>query len=119
MQLAERAVEKFGCAKTEAINFASGSIRTEMAFNAKKCFEEKSVLIPACADVREDIHSMKRIITTAGNVRLQAEKETDVSGHADRFWGLALALHASQTDFMPVVVTSHRRRESGTLLKGY
>jgi len=119
MQLAERAVEKFGNAKTEAINFASGSIRTEMAFNAKKCFEERSVFIPPCSDVREDIHSMKRILTTAGNVRLQAEKETDVSGHADRFWGMALALHASQTDFMPIVVTSHRRRESGTLLSGY
>jgi phage FluMu gp28-like protein len=119
MQLAERAIERFGHSKVEAINFASGNIRTEMAFYTKKCFEERSVLIPPSADVREDIHSMKRVVTTAGNVRLQAEKETDVSGHADRFWGLALSLHAAQNDFGPLIVTSRRRRESGGILNNY
>jgi phage FluMu gp28-like protein len=119
MQLAERAIERFGSAKVEAVNFSAGGIRTEMAFHTKKCFEERSVLIPSSAEVREDIHSMKRVITTAGNVRLEAEKETDVTGHADRFWALALALHAAQNEFSPVTVSSRRRRESGNILNNY
>lgn len=119
MQLAERAIERFGSAKVEAVNFASGNIRTEMAFFTKKCFEERSVLIPPSSDVREDLHSMKRVITTAGNVRLEAEKETDVTGHADRFWALALALHAAQNEFSPLVVSSRRRREAGNILSNY
>jgi phage FluMu gp28-like protein len=119
MQLAERAQERYGESKVEAINFATGSIRTDMAFNTKKCFEEKSVLIPGEREIREDLHSMKKIITTAGNVRLQAEKDEDVQGHADRFWGLSLALHASQVELGPVTVSSRRKRDSGSLLKYY
>jgi phage FluMu gp28-like protein len=120
MQLAERAQEKFGEGKVEAINFATGSIRTDMAFYTKKCFEERSLLIPfADRVIRDDLHSMKKIVTTAGNIRLQAEKDEDVQGHADRFWGLSLALHAGQTELGPIWASSSRRRESGSITKGY
>jgi phage FluMu gp28-like protein len=43
--------------------------------------------------IREDVASIRRIITTAGNVRYDAP-HTD-EGHADRAWALALALHAA------------------------
>lgn len=50
--------------------------------------------IPKSADIlREDICSIRREITTAGNVRYDAP-HTD-KGHADSAWALALALNAS------------------------
>lgn len=53
--------------------------------------------LPGCEkgtaeDLRKDIASIRRIITTAGNVRYDAPRTA--KGHADRAWSLALALHA-------------------------
>jgi phage FluMu gp28-like protein len=45
------------------------------------------------AALRDDLASLRRIVTTAGNVRYDAP-HTD-EGHADRAWALALALHAA------------------------
>lgn len=53
--------------------------------------------IPNCAPgtadaLRKDIASIRRIVTTAGNVRYDAARTS--AGHADRAWSLMLALHA-------------------------
>lgn len=47
----------------------------------------------AADNLREDLCSLRRIITTSGNVRYDAP-HTD-RGHADRAWALALAAHAA------------------------
>jgi phage FluMu gp28-like protein len=50
-------------------------------------------LVPRAAEeIRTDVSSIKREITSAGNVRYDAP-HTD-EGHADSAWALALALHA-------------------------
>jgi len=38
---------------------------------------------------------VKKVTTSAGNIRFDAERTND--GHADRFWSLALAVHAGGT----------------------
>lgn len=46
----------------------------------------------SAAGIRDDVCSIRRIITAAGNVRYDAPRTA--KGHADRAWALALALHA-------------------------
>jgi phage FluMu gp28-like protein len=56
-------------------------------------FQDKLVRVPALDAVREDLHSVRKIVTAANNVRLDATRED--GGHGDRFWALALAYHAA------------------------
>jgi len=46
--------------------------------------------------------------TAAGNIRFTAERTPD--GHADRFWALALAVHAAATPAAPIEFQSTGRR---------
>jgi phage FluMu gp28-like protein len=119
IQLAERAQEEFGTAKVEAVNFASGNIRTEMAFNTKREFEDRTALIPDLTEIKDDIHSIKKVTTSANNIRLLADSTEDVSGHADRFWGLSLCLHAGQTNLGPIIIASRGRRKASKLIDKY
>jgi phage FluMu gp28-like protein len=56
--------------------------------------------MPAEADVREDLHSLRKVVTAANNIRLDADR--DERGHADRFWALALVNHAADNFRMPL-----------------
>ena len=60
--------------------------------------------LPADPDVREDLHSVRKVVTKAHHVRLDARR--DDGGHADRFWALALAHHAADEEpsRLPVAV---------------
>ena len=58
-----------------------------------RLFQDRLVRIPAAADVREDLHKVRKVVTASNNVRLEADR--DGGGHADRFWALALACHAA------------------------
>jgi hypothetical protein len=53
--------------------------------------EDRALRIPYDPVIRADLRSVTKQ-TTAGNIRFTAERTTD--GHADRFWALALAVHA-------------------------
>lgn len=96
MQLAERAQEKFGQYLVEAVTF-SGPVKEELAFPLRAAFEDKSVRIPKDDDVRADLRSIKKTATASGNIRFAADHGPN--GHADRFWALALAMHAAADDF--------------------
>lgn len=117
MQLAEEAQLAFGRYRVEGVGFTSKS-KEEMAYQLLRSAEDVSVLIPNDRDVREDLHSVKKITTASGNIRFDAD-ETD-KGHADRFWALALANHAA-SDYHtgPTEVRSRRRRQSATMTRGY
>lgn len=125
MNIAEDAIDEFGEAKVEAINFASGNIRTEMAFGMKSEFEDRSILIPRMVELRDDLHSVKKYTTAANKIRLEAQNDDDnkkntLLGHADRFWMLGLALHASNGVILaPVKIKSGGKRKSSQILKGY
>jgi phage FluMu gp28-like protein len=97
-QLAEEARERFG-SRVEEVTF-SGPVKEDLAITAKRAFEDRRVRVPRDEDVREDLHAVQRTVTRSGNVRLDAERSE--RGHADRFWALALALHAGSTPAAPV-----------------
>jgi phage FluMu gp28-like protein len=55
-------------------------------------FATRSVHIRPDDKMKKDVCSLRRIVTSAGNVRYDAPRTAD--GHADRAWSLALMLHA-------------------------
>jgi len=91
MQFAERAKQKFGEYRVEAVRF-TGPVKEELAFPVRAAFEDKSVRIPRDDKIRADLRSIRKTTTAAGNIRFEAD--TGPGGHADRFWALALAKHA-------------------------
>jgi phage FluMu gp28-like protein len=93
MQFAERAIEKFGAYRVEAVRF-TGPVKEELAYPVRAAFEDKSVKIPRDDKIRADLRGIKKTTTAAGNIRFEAD--SGPGGHSDRFWALALAMHAAK-----------------------
>lgn len=94
MQFAERAKERFGQFKVEGVHF-SGPVKEELAYPVLAAFQDKNVRIPNDDKLRADLRAIKKETTASGNIRFTADR--GANGHSDRFWGLALALHAAKT----------------------
>lgn len=117
MNLAEDALAYFGQYKVEPITFTA-PVKEELATNLRIAFEGHTIFIPNDTDLRDDLHSVQRITTVAGNIRFDVQRnKTD--GHADRFWALALALHAADDNNCVPWVRSANTRESVSLLSCY
>jgi phage FluMu gp28-like protein len=91
-QFYERACECFGRYIVEGIMFTNAT-KEHLAYRVRMAFEERSIKIPDNDHIRADLHAVKREITYSGNIRFAADHGKN--GHADRFWALALAIHAS------------------------
>ncbi|GAB6191142.1 phage terminase large subunit family protein [Desulfocastanea catecholica] len=109
MQLAERAQEKFGSYLVEAVTF-TGPVKEAMAFPLRAAFEDKSIRIPKDDEVRADLRAIKKTVTAAGNIRFAADRGP--GGHADRFWAVALALHAASSPGVEYGYQSVTKREA-------
>jgi phage FluMu gp28-like protein len=68
-------------------------VKAALAMPVRAAFESRGIRILADDVLRHDLHKIVRSVTAAGNVRYDAER--DESGHSDRFWALALAVHAA------------------------
>jgi phage FluMu gp28-like protein len=90
-KMVEDAKLKYGN-RIEGVLF-SAPVKLDLAGAVRKRFEDRTIRIPHDRKVRDDFHSVKRVITSAGNIRFDAERSGD--GHADRFWAMALAVHAT------------------------
>lgn len=118
MQLAEEAQEQFGKTRVEAITF-TGPLKEDLASHMLPYFEDVGIFVPDDPLVREDLHSIRKLVTAAGNVRFDVMK-TEEEAHADRFWSLALALHAAGDQASgPVTITTRMTRAVVGMLKGY
>lgn len=117
MQLAETAQKDFGKYRVETIMFTNQS-KEEMAYNLRINFENKSVFIPSEHDIREDLHSIRKVPTKAGNIRFCADS-SEVNGHADRFWALALALIACSTPAEPTKIESRKKYETVKMTENF
>lgn len=93
-QFFERAQQRFGTYVVEGVNF-SGPVKEELAYPLRAAFEDRTVRVPASDTIRADLRAIKKDTTAAGNIRFTADRGKN--GHADRFWALALALHAAKT----------------------
>jgi phage FluMu gp28-like protein len=109
MQLAEELSKKWGELKVQRVYFTAKA-KEELASRMKAVFEDKIISITPDKDLIEDLHSVKKTLTPAGNIRYEGETQ---DSHADRFWSLALALHASSQEeakeFLPVFFANQRR----------
>lgn len=117
MQLAEEAQEAFGKYRVEAITI-TGRVKEEIAFGLKRSMEDRSFLVPEDKKIREDFHSVRKVTTSSGNIRFDADRSA-TDGHADRFIAAALADHASQNGAGEIQIASRSRRSSNTLMRGY
>ena len=91
---ADDAQDKFGEHRVEAVTF-TGQTKEALAYPVRGGMEDKKIRIPNKAAIRADLRLVTKVVTSAGNIRFTAESTAD--GHADRFWALALAKHASST----------------------
>ena len=92
MMLAEEMQDRHGKYRVEAITF-TGPVKAALAMPVRAAFESRTIRIAADETLRHDLHKVVRSVTAAGNVRYEGGR--DESGHSDRFWALALAVHAA------------------------
>jgi phage FluMu gp28-like protein len=118
MQLAEEAQDKFGKFRVEPVTFTAKS-KEEMAHQLYIAFEDVSVRIPSRFEVREDLHSIRKFVTAAGNTRYDAAVDSKTGSHADHFWALALANHAVSDAKGPVHVVSGKTRASVSMMEAF
>ena len=91
-QLAEEARRRHG-RKVEEVIFTAG-VKEDLAITLRRCMEDGDLRLPNRPELIADLRSIRKETTSAGNVRYVGERTTN--GHADRFWALALALHAAK-----------------------
>lgn len=101
MQLAERAEQRFGSYRVEGVQFTS-PVKSELAYPLRAAFEDGNVRIPFDRHIRADLRAIRKETTAAGNIRFAADRSEN--GHSDRFWALALALHAVGRDDGPAML---------------
>ena len=88
------AQRRFGQYRIETVTFTP-HVKEALAYPVRGKMEDRRILIPYDRTIRADLRSVTKETTTAGNIRFTAERTQD--GHADRFWALALAVHAAST----------------------
>lgn len=92
---------KFG--KVELCTFTN-TLKCEIFPALRSQADQRMLGIPDSRTIREDLHSMSRVVTSAGNVTYRAPHTED--GHADRCTALALAVRAMGTGSLPAVIQS-------------
>ena len=92
---------------SEGITFTN-QWKEEVATNIRCMFEAQMIAIPDKREITGQIHSIKRIVTEHGNLRLDAEKNKD--HHGDIFWAIALACNYIKKAFAPSL-SLHTPRE--------
>lgn len=88
-QFAERAIRRYG-SRVEGVLFTSGS-KADLAMGLRARTEDRTLRIPPDKAVRESLHSVRKVVTAAGNIRFDADRNE--VGHGDYFWAAALAVH--------------------------
>lgn len=95
----EDAQTAYGEDRVQGVIFGVGS-KLDLATGLKETMEERGALIPEGDPVlRADLHAIKSVTGATGVRRLVADGDTD--GHADRFWAMALAVEAAETEYQP------------------
>jgi phage FluMu gp28-like protein len=101
------AQKKFGEHKIELVTFTA-KVKEALAYPVRGKMEDKKLRIPYDPHVRADLRAVTKETTVAGNIRFTAERSEE--GHADRFWALALAIHAASSSAGPIEFQSTGNR---------
>jgi phage FluMu gp28-like protein len=116
MALEEAAREKH-LSRVEGVNF-SNTIKEALAIDGRTCLEDRKARLPKDELIRSSFHSIKKEVTSAGNVRFDADA-TDKSGHADHWWAFCLAKHAAKAPSAKPRAKSRPRKRDYGIAKGY
>lgn len=87
------AKKKFGESKIELVTF-SGRVKEELAYPVRGAMQDGKLRMPYKPEIIADLRAVTKVTTLSGNIRFTAERSEN--GHSDRFWALALAIHAAQ-----------------------
>ena len=117
MQLAEDAQDRFGKYRVEPITF-TGKTKEELAYNLLRMVEDKQIFIPPDKNIREDLHSVRKITTASNNIRFDVQ-HSEATGHADRFWALALCCYAAKGSSHPIFIKSKIKRQSYEIIQSF
>ncbi|MDP3014556.1 MAG: hypothetical protein Q8M92_09955, partial [Candidatus Subteraquimicrobiales bacterium] len=109
-------LQKKYSSSVEGVLFSS-PVKLDLANTLRRKFEDKQIRIPIMREIRDDIHSVKKITTSAGNIRFDAERSEN--SHADRFWALALATHAASNPCGPIEFETAGKGRAFTKMGGY
>jgi phage FluMu gp28-like protein len=104
-QIGEDLVTRYG-GRVEAVEFNIAN-KEAMATATKTHFENRTLRIPAANYIRRGCNAVKRYTSPTGHFRFDAERTE--AGHADEFWGLALA-SAAAADSSPAAMASSDSR---------
>jgi phage FluMu gp28-like protein len=85
--LAEALEHEFG-PRVEPVTFTA-AVKEDMAYRVKRRMEQRLDLLPEAPEIVRAFGAVKKLVTTAGNTRFDAERTE--AGHADEFWAKALA----------------------------
>ncbi|MGB3393239.1 MAG: terminase family protein [Stenotrophomonas sp.] len=102
---------RFGEYRVEGVTFTA-KVKEELAYPLRGAMQDRKLRIPYDPTIRSDLRSVTKQTTAAGNIRFTAERTPD--GHADRFWALALAVHAAATPAAPIEFQSIGQRTFAT-----
>jgi len=102
-QLSEDTCDQFP-GRAEGVDFTN-AVKGDLAVRTLRIFQDKRIRISIDKKLRDDLHSVKKTSTAAGNIRYDAERTKE--GHADRFWALALSLMASEEGVISQVFVSN------------
>lgn len=109
MQLSEELERRWGSVKIKRVYFTARS-KEKLAERLKVKFQDRTIRIFNDNDLREELHSIRRVVSDSGNIRYEASSE---EGHADRAWALALAVYAEASEqpafYVPPLFTGTRR----------
>jgi len=86
------AQKKFGEYRIECVTFTP-HVKEALAYPVRGKMEDRKLRIPYDPTIRADLRAVTKETTAAGNIRFTAERSE--AGHSDRFWALALAIHAT------------------------
>ncbi len=118
MQLAEELVNIFGGHRVLPVYFTA-RLKEELAFNMLTIFQDKAIIIPDDKELIEDLHSVKKISNNSTNIHFDVDR-TNIKGHADRFWSIALALFVAKNNvYDDIIISSVNNRKTFTNLNKY
>lgn len=110
---AEEYSRRYGKSRIEGVIFNAAS-KQGLAMLGKQQFEDRRVRIPEGNQaIRTDLHKLRKITSAAGNVRFDADR--DSQGHADRAWALFLAINAAVTPTTKIAYRGQRRHSNPNL----
>lgn len=92
MMLAERLHLRYGL-RVEPCTFTNAK-KEEWAVGLKVQMSKGSLLLPANRDLALQVHSVRKLVTPAKNITFDVARTE--KHHADKFWALALAVHAAK-----------------------